>query len=66
MIRNLFFVLLQFFAIGNIVFAQNDVNLRSTGKFVYDNKDMGVYNLTACSGAPSCGNFFSLPMVSSV
>jgi hypothetical protein len=35
-----------------VAFASADI---SQNKFLYGPKDLGIYNLTSCTGAPSCG-----------
>jgi hypothetical protein len=35
-----------------VAFASTEI---SQNKFLYGPKDLGIYNLTSCTGAPSCG-----------
>jgi hypothetical protein len=30
---------------------------QGASKYLYSDVDMGIYNVTSCTGAPSCGKF---------
>jgi hypothetical protein len=46
--------LFEIFSFFTVIVAEND-NQTTSNKFIYGPKDMGIFNLTSCSGAPSCG-----------
>jgi hypothetical protein len=52
---NLVLAFLQVYSVALSVASDVPIEAELSSKYLWESKDMGNYNLTSCSGAPSCG-----------